>query len=363
MFPGRWPILQSINLADSKMIPDIRTLCQVRLVSKTLYKAATPALLRLHEFELSVADEQMSSHLHDILHPRGATSIEPLAPLIQRIRLDLTNKRRYAVYYKRKQAECQFRIPYHEPNFLLADPYDVDDEGINRCEELAQMLPAALSSLKYLSSFELNFPTWEVDLVYGWHSPINVTKVESLLTSIVRGLQTPFEHLSSLYLSLLCTHDVQVISEALPRTVKDKLVYLHLSIKDSTGPGGSDKYLEEHWWDDGGDENDPNAENEEDLVTRISEVQRKYPNATYQSAVFTLISECPRLKGFGLSCTQFLQIPKHPRGNTSSDLEVATLYRVRTSSIDLLAWLLPEETCPSSLLYIWLWHVELTSGT
>lgn len=63
-----------------------------------------------------------------------------------------------------------------------------------------------------------------------------------------------FQDLTSLSLSLPCTHDFVSLDNATPASIFPQLRHLRLEVTDSTGPGRSQSYL--HWADEDGENDD-----------------------------------------------------------------------------------------------------------
>ena len=372
----RMPSLYIVDITSCEARLNVRILCQLRLVSKTFWRSATQALLNYNRFYLSAAHGQLLSRIEMIIDSPRIPGLSKFAPHIKHLSLDFTkpNARvtlqedlKYAETLEERQAvRARYRAairqtprdprePYNEPNFLLARPFNHEDTAISRCHEMTRLLPTFLSNLKSLTSLEVKFPPWDVNAEGGGHEPIDVVTVERLVNGIAHSLHQPFEYLNSLYLNLLCTHDVYHLSKSLPESTKVKLNHLHIVIKDSTGPGGSDEYLQEREMDDGDDE----EENEDTLS--ISDLQKKFPNARYMFAILDLLRDCPNLTALGLTGTHFLDCTN--LSQASGKLEIIILERVRISAEKLLQLILPSLPGPCKLRYLWLRTVELTAGT
>jgi len=186
---------------------------------------------------------------------------------------------------------------------------------------------------------------------------MDLRKVEGLASGITSGLAMSSEWLDSLYLDLLCTHDVLKIANVLPQSTKARLRSLHISINDTTGPGGSDIYLEEHHLDDGDDENDSKR------IAEMSPLQRKYPNIKYTFAVVDLVKACQNLTELSLQAAHFLDLEGLDLSNLSSGLKLVCLCRVRMSASKLVEIIESPSGSIPALRTLSLTDVEVTNGT
>ncbi|KAH6886820.1 hypothetical protein B0T10DRAFT_490376 [Thelonectria olida] len=339
--------------------PDVKTLLNLRLVSREWHAPAT-ILLRNH-YWFALKFDSLSSLLKvtqcckpDI---RGKSNSLP-SPVqkldMPRIWNALTFKRHYRVTAEmtegqerhveqnngeEEEVDEEWALRHHYTDKLRSDAKVMH---YDKSAELA-LLQGLFANLNRIEAFAVSFPDAGSDTKYGSLAAdcYDMQLLGDITTAIQHGLQLPsFNHLIDLRLRLPSTWYVGQLADVIDQGTRDQLKHFYLEIVDESGCCGSDWYA---LTEDGEDEV-MNGEVDDDYYYPQSNVQWEYPNRKHQKGLWDLLSSCPNLQSLGIKCTHFLDLDQMnwQKSPTSRGLRVLFLERAWASASTLLHLLQPH---------------------
>ncbi|PSN71156.1 hypothetical protein BS50DRAFT_570561 [Corynespora cassiicola Philippines] len=166
----------------------------------------------------------------------------------------------------------------------------------------------------------------------GERFEFSLQRTTQLISILVDAFTSPSlsTHITTLYLSLFCTRDFEIISQSAPDLLLERIRHLYIQVVDGTGPWGNDEYDRIYSFaDDYMDE------------TPYSNLQQLYPNRLHQQGVFDLIKKCKRLRSLGITGTQHLDLDSLEWARGKNELEILYLKRMRISATKCLEILSP----------------------
>lgn len=186
---------------------------------------------------------------------------------------------------------------------------------------------------------------------------LHLDRCTKLRTGLASALSKPDLQLAKLYLTLLCTHDFEVLCQSIPDSTFQNLQHLFVAIADGTGPGGDDQYIYTGQYDDYYDG---------DSEIWYSNLQEAYPNIKHQNELFKLVSKCTNLTSLAICGTQHLDADLLDWSPDFSALEHVYLNRIEISADNLNKLFSPapdQNSIDFRLSAIQCTQVQLKSGT
>ncbi|KAF8860524.1 hypothetical protein BDZ45DRAFT_308565 [Acephala macrosclerotiorum] len=212
-----------------------------------------------------------------------------------------------------------------------------------------------ISSTSELRSLDIYTGQWASRFTFDFGVPggharadrVDAMHLTFFMAKLCRALSKSsfFPHLTELRLSLPCSHNYKALRQVLPASLLLQLKKLFLAVADATGPGGSREYLiyadETH----DGDDDYP-----------LSDLQEQFPNREHAHWMFEIAAQCPNLDTLALESTHRLDCDLLTL--STSNLSSFFLHRMTVSASKLIELLLP-----STLSRLWIQDTELTSGS
>ncbi|KAF2114815.1 hypothetical protein BDV96DRAFT_599993 [Lophiotrema nucula] len=234
----------------------------------------------------------------------------------------------------------------------LADPeffsHSIGYPAVFR-DDLVKRIPKILTELPKLETLRVDIAS--SDGIYRQSVKFDLARAADFTSTLADGISyANLQNLSSLYLTLLCTQDFEVLARRLPVSVCERIQHLYLAVADGTGPGGTDifnRYMQNVEW-------------------LPSNLQAVSPNLQHQQGLFDFVAKCENITSLAICATQHLNVDLLNWRHLPKSLEVLYLNRLQASSEGLrrLMWPAPEEDpgrC--GLERVQFTDMELTQGT
>ncbi|KAF2014964.1 hypothetical protein BU24DRAFT_451879 [Aaosphaeria arxii CBS 175.79] len=322
------------------------TLYAMRLVCRTLLRAATRALCRRFAIVLPIFEDGVVDFISSLSSPSPSSSY--FVDAVRGVCIPLSSREMYF------------------PRRTLSTEGDANG-GLDRIRDFMvafQGLLARKGVGERVECLNVTLPyVWESDSSGGGHDGYD--KVPVFDVNMLDGLRVYFAdllgmpggvwaNLTDLRLAMPAAVDCSVLGVVLGDEMLGRLRHLYLRYMDATGPGGSKAYLSCF---------DENTDGDERVG--MSNLQKEYPNRTYGPDLCKIVNRCPNLESLGLAGTQHIDCTlldfKPRRGG---GLRMLYLDRVKITFEKLIELFSTDEGgVASELRSLWMHDVELQTGT
>ncbi|CZR69545.1 uncharacterized protein PAC_19445 [Phialocephala subalpina] len=314
--------------------PDIKSLQNLRLTSRSFHRAATRVLSKSTLIHWRVASKERTQIQSK--HPKKDSEL-CLNRFVKYIELDFKDR-----------IGWELQPP--------STSEDKEPESASFPVRIAEVFGHA-TKLPNLQSLKADVPRWKSEYnpePSNGHVQLNLDILQAFTQQLSQILTQPeqWKYLKDLRLALPSSHDYLQLSRTIPDELLARLDRLSLTVTDATGPDGAKQYLEYVDEDGSGQE-----------VFPPSNIQVLYPNSVHSHGVFDIVSRCPNLKSLGIEGTHHLDTNVLKR-EKKAGLENLYLKRVRISAENLIILSLGDGPNRAlSLSTLWFEDIELTAGT
>ncbi|CAG9974994.1 unnamed protein product [Clonostachys byssicola] len=346
--------------------PDIKSLCNVRLVSRDWLTAVNAVLEKHLWWNAEVGSREKLQRVASACSPNAehvhAFAGNPVKRLmIPSIEDALAFERIFTYEWDQPGEEvletADRRIRRDETNLLSENPF--------KNSHPRELIDRIFSRLGNIEALSLSFPEALSDWDNGAEGKAyfyDMEVIDSCVAFFQNALANPsFQFLADLTLNLPCTYHVGDFAKCLDQQARERLLHLKIGIKDCTGDMG----CRENYVISGFEivERDGDVQGLRSNDFPFSNVQRQFPNQGCQDAMWDFVASCPNLSCLCIVATQFLDVARldWKKSPKSRGLRVLSLDRVWVSVAAIKSLLQPHSasSAPPALRRINIYDAKL----
>ncbi|VUC30895.1 unnamed protein product [Clonostachys rosea] len=339
----------TITTSFYKLEPDIRSLCNLRLVSRYWLTTVNAVWEKHIWWNVEVGSQEKLERVASACSPSSRDVLAFAGNPIKRISIPsiedaLAFERVFTFEYNETEEEIletiDKPISRWDHRYLLSEnPFESSRER--------ELIDQIFSRLDGIEALGVSFPVAESDYDNGTEGIATYYDMEVIdlcMAFFQNTLASPsFQYLTDLTLDLPCTYHVGEFAKGLDQQARDRLLHLKIGIKDCTGDVGCRDHLQIR---ESGEPGERDGDVQRPNTYPFSNVQRQFPNQGCQDAMWDFVASCPNLLSLCIEATQFLDLDRMDwkKSPNSRGLRVLSLDRVWVSVSSVKSLLQPHST-------------------